>query len=141
MQIMTPSRNKFYLSCASLTFLLVLAVGSVDSDSSSSDRPSASIPEGNRVIVDAAKGTTLQKERHKEANKGKTFEFGGEVTDVTSSNELDVQIDSGNHATVTFKNSVEHLEKGVDIKFKAAIEEFGSGILTNHMLGNAELNK
>lgn len=119
---------------------MILAVGSVDSNTSS-DRPSGSIPEGNKVISDADKGTTLQKDNHKAANKGKTFDFEGEVQDVTDNNTLKVMLDSGNYATVTFGESVAHLDKGSQIKFRAKLEEFGTGILINHDLANAEMKK
>ena len=137
---MTSQNNRTALSLVSLAILLILAVGSVDSNSSS-DRPSGSIPEGNRVIGDADKGTTLQKDKHKAANKGKTFEFEGEVQDVTDNNTLKVMLDSGNYATVTFGESVASLEKGSQIKFKAKLEEFGTGILINHTLSGGELHK
>lgn len=137
---MTSQNKRHLLSLVSLAALLVLAVGSVDSNSSS-DRPSASIPEGNKIIADADKGTTVQKDRLKAANKGKTFDFEGEVSDVTDARTLRVMLDSGNHANVTFKEPVDHLEKGTQIKFRATIEEFGTGILVNHDLTNGELKK
>ena len=137
---MTSQNNRTVLSLVSLTALLILAVGSVESKSSS-DRPSGSIPEGNRVIADADKGTTLQKDRHKEASKGKVFDFEGEVEDVTDTHTLTVEIDSGNHANVKFTEPVDKLEKGTQIKFKAKIAEFGTGILINHELTNAELSR
>jgi hypothetical protein len=134
------SRNKHLLSIIWLAALLVFAVGSVDSNSVS-DRPSASIPEGNRVIVDADKGTTLQKQKHIEANKGKAFDFEGEVDDVTGTFTIEVQLESGCHATVVFNHSVETIEKGAQIKFRATIESFGTGIFVNHSLTGADLQK
>lgn len=137
---MTPQNKRIVLSLVSLAALLILAVGSVDSKSSS-DRPSGSITEGNRVINDADKGTTLQKDRHKEANKGKTFDFEGEVTDVTDTHTLKVQLDSGNYATVSFLQPVDKLEKGEQIKFKAKVEDFGTGIMIYHTLTNGDLSR
>ncbi len=137
---MTSQYKRTVLSLVSLAALLILAVGSVDSKSSA-DRPSGSIPDGNRAIADAYKGTTLQKDRHKEANKGKTFNFEGEVEDVTDTYKVKIELDSGNYANVDFKEAVDKLEKGSQIKFRATIEEFGTGILINHKLINAELKK
>ena len=123
-----------------LAVLLVLAVGSTDSKSSS-DRPSSSIAEGNRIITDADKGTTLQKERHIEANKGKTFDFEGEVQDVTDEKTLKVELDSGEFAEVSFNHLVDKLEKGAQIKFRATIEAFGTGFFSKHILTGAEMKK
>ena len=135
----TRSKQKF-LSFLSLAAFLILAAGSMDSQIPS-DRPSGSIPEGNRVISDAEKGTTLQKNNHKAANEGKSFEFEGEVQDVTNANTVKVMLDSGNYATVTFGESVAHLEKGSQIKFRAKVEGFGTGILIDHTLSGGELYK
>jgi hypothetical protein len=99
------------------------------------DKPA---PNGNLAIISSAKTTEA---RNNEQLK-KTLEFRGKVQDVKMDNQIHVQIDSGNYATVIFAESSDkilNLQKDQIIEFTAKIESFGTGILFNHQLIDARL--
>ena len=116
---------------------LVFAAGSLDSDDS---KPSGAVAPGNTVILDAFKGTTLQKETHKNQSVGKIYEFCGKVHDVTSPGEAEIMIDSENYASVKFVQDISGLQKGDTIRFAARLDDFGTGILLNHQMSQARLS-
>ena len=96
--------------------------------------------EGNDIIANAPEGTTLQQERYKQKYLGTRQYFKGSVYDVTADDALEVQLDSGNYAKVKFKTAnVGSFKEGQIIRFSAAIEKIGTGILFRHVLGDAQL--
>lgn len=96
--------------------------------------------EGNDIIANVSEGTTLQQDRYKQKYLGTRQYFKGSVYDVTAEDALEVQLDSGNYAKVKFKTAnVGSFKEGQIIRFSAAIEEFGTGILFRHVLGDAQL--
>lgn len=96
--------------------------------------------DGNAIVANADSGTSLQKEQHKQKYLGKTLEFKGRVQDVITNNSVEVMLDVSNYANVTFSSTdVSSWSKGKLIQFTAVIEEFGTGILIKHDLGEAKL--
>jgi hypothetical protein len=121
---------------APFMFLLVLYGCDID------DKPVGKTPDGNLALINADKGTTIQKEAVKKENLGKTLNFEGKVEDVISDSKIEVRIDSGNYANVVFATpspSVGKLEKGSSIKFTATLKVYGTGIMIKHDLEDAKI--
>ena len=130
-------KRNFQCSAILLVFL-VFAAGSVDQDNA---RPSRVMDAGNLIILDAFRGTTLQKETHKKQCEGKNYVFSGKIIDVTSSQNAEVMIDAENYANVEFVQDISELQKGETIHFSAKLDSFGTGILLNHQLSQGRLSR
>jgi tetratricopeptide (TPR) repeat protein len=100
---------------------------------------------GNDVILKYDDNSITTFERKNIENKfiNKYLSFNGAISDVTSRNEIKLQISSGNYANVTFDKNLptEYLKKGKYITIKGRLSEFGTGILVKHDIENASLLK
>ncbi|SKA85119.1 protein of unknown function [Prosthecobacter debontii] len=130
--------------------LVILGAMFGDSDSSKTKEPltkeqkanetKRQANDGNAVIANASEGTTLQKEQYERKHLGKRYFFKGNVTDVKSSRTITVMLDTWNHANVTFQSEdVSSFHENKVVYFSAIIEEFGTGMLVRHDLGEARM--
>ncbi len=130
--------------------LVILGAMFGDSDSSNTKAPlteeqkaneaKRQANDGNAIIANASEGTTLQKEQYEREHLGKRYLFKGNVTDVKSSRTITVMLDTWNHANVTFQSEdVSSFHENKVVYFSAVIEEFGTGMLVRHDLGEARM--
>jgi len=68
----------------------------------------------------------------------KVFDFEGTVYDIKDEKVLDIEIDSGNYATVMFKKNVgDEVAKDQRVRFRGLLVRIGTGILVSHQIKNA----
>lgn len=96
--------------------------------------------EGDAALIKCADGseTTYAKEKCEKGVTGKAFNFEGEVEDIISAKVLKVKFDSGNYATVTFKQPIaDEVSKGDSFRFSGKVEFVGTGIMFYHRVKQA----
>lgn len=95
---------------------------------------------GDAAILKCDTGvTTIKKESCKQSAINKTYIFEGEVSDVTSKHNAEVQITPYNFAKVTFKDDISSFDLRQQIKFQGVLTVFGSGMFTKHEIKDAVL--
>ncbi|MBB5036373.1 DUF4339 domain-containing protein [Prosthecobacter dejongeii] len=143
-------KHLFGLVLAAIFGLVILVAMFGDSDSSKveaslteeqkANEAKRQAKDGNAIIANASEGTTLQKEQYEREHLGKRYFFKGNVTDVKSNRTITVILDTWNHANVTFlSEDVSSFHKDKVVYFSAIIEEFGTGMLVRHDLGEARM--
>jgi len=144
-------RRRHILSAVLFGTLVFIATGSLDEkgveqlvkEFDSSIDESMPKAEGNRVLINASQGTTLQRNNLKKQYRGKRLEFEVDVQDVTSDRTARVMLHLGHYADVSFDPSqsahLAQLQKEQRIRFSATIERFGTGIRSRHKLTNGVL--
>lgn len=103
--------------------------------------PSIPMAPGNTVLIQCADGETTQiREKCKETNTGKFFNFSGLVEEVSSNKEIKVKISVGNYAVVTSDRDIASgLGEGQVVEFFGMLENPGTGIMVSHKITKAQL--